>query len=144
MKKVVIFLVLTFALSGLCFSQTDNTVNVTVEVNNIVANGGKVYLVVFFTPESFHKEKPDLAVEIPSDKPSAIKEGPLPRGECVLFVFQDANNNLKLDTGLFGIPKEKFGISNYFGKGIPTRHFDKQKIMIDEKTGKIVIGLYKF
>ena len=143
MKKVTIFILLISAFCGPCFSQTDNTVNVTVEINHIVPNGGKVYLVIFLNSESFKNEKPDLAVEIPSDKSSAIKEGPLPRGECVLFVFQDANNNIKLDTGLFGIPKEKFGISNYFGKGIPTRHFDKQKIMIDENTGKIILGLYK-
>ncbi len=144
MKKTFFFLFLVFSFYGVCFSQTDNSVNVIVEINNIVANGGKVYLVVFFNSESFKNEKPDLAVEIPSDKPSAIKEGSLPRGECVLFVFQDANNNIKLDCGLFGIPKEKFGISNYFGKGIPTRNFDKQKIKIDEKTGRIVLGLYKF
>jgi uncharacterized protein (DUF2141 family) len=144
MKKAIVFLFIIFSFYGVCFSQTDNAVNVIVEINNIVANGGKVYLVVFFTEESFKKEKPDLAVEIPSDKSSAIKEGSLPRGECVLFVFQDANNNVKLDCGLFGIPKEKFGISNYFGKGIPSRNFDKQKIMINEKTGRIVLGLYKF
>ena len=143
MKKEFFFLFLIFTFCGFCFAQTVNNVNVTVEINHIVPNGGKVYLVVFFNSESFKKEIPDLAVEIPSDKPSAIKEGALPRGECVLFVFQDANNNIKLDTGLFGIPKEKFGISNYFGKGIPTRHFDKQKIMIDENTGKIILGLYK-
>jgi len=143
MKKLTIFILLIFSFCGLCFSQTDKTVNVTVEINHIVPNGGKVYLVVFFTAENFKKEKQDLAVEIPSDKPSVIKEWPLPRGECVLFVFQDANNNVKLDCGLFGIPKEKFGISNYFGNGFPTRDFDKQKIMIDEKTGKIVLGLYK-
>jgi len=144
MKKVIFFMLLTFAFCGLCFSQTGNTVNVTVEINNIVANGGKVYLVVFFNGESFKNEKPDLAVEIPSDKSSVIKEGALPRGECVLFVFQDANGNKKLDCGLFGIPKEKFGISNYFGKGFPSRNFDKQKILIDEETGKVTIGLYKF
>jgi uncharacterized protein (DUF2141 family) len=144
MKKAIIFFILILSFCGFCFSQTDNTVNVTVEINNIVVNGGKVYLVVFFTAESFKKETPDLAVEVKYDKSSAIKEGPLPRGECVLFVFQDANNNVKLDCGLFGIPKEKFGISNYFGKGIPSRHFDKQKIMIDDNTGKIVLGLYKF
>ncbi len=143
MKKVIIFFILSFSFCGFCFSQADNTVNVTVEINNIVTNGGKVYLVVFFTAESFKKEKPDLAVEIPFDESSVIKEGSLPRGECVLFVFQDANNNIKLDCGLFGIPKEKFGISNYFGKGYPSRNFDKQKIMIDENTGKIVLGLYK-
>jgi uncharacterized protein (DUF2141 family) len=143
MNKTFFFLFLTFTFCGLCFSQTDNTVNVIVEINNIVVNGGKVYLVVFFTAESFKKEIPDLAVEVKYDKSSAIKEGPLPRGECVLFVFQDANNNVKLDCGLFGIPKEKFGISNYFGKGFPTRDFDKQKIKIDENTGKIILGLYK-
>jgi uncharacterized protein (DUF2141 family) len=144
MKKTIIVLLLGFTFCGLCFSQADNTVNVIVEVTNIVVNGGKVYLAIFAKSESFMKEEPDGALELQSDNVLTIKEISLPRGEYVVFAFQDANKNKKLDYGLFGIPKEKFGISNYFGKGIPSRNFDKQKILIDEKTEKIIIGLYKF
>jgi len=144
MKKVIVFLFFSFVLCGVCFSQEGNAVNVTVEIANIAVNGGKVYFVVFLTDESFKKEEPEIAVEIQSDKALIIKEAELPRGEYVIVAFQDANNNKKLDYGLFGIPKEMFGISNYYGKGFPSKSFDKQKILIDDKTGKIVLGLYKF
>jgi len=144
MKKAIFIFLLSFAVCGLCFSQAGNSVNITVEVTNIVINGGKVYLAAFFSGESFRKEEPDMAVELQDDKTSIIKEVSLPRGEFVIFAFQDANNNKKLDNGLLGIPKEKIGISNYFGKGYPSRNFDKQKILINERTGKIVLGLYHF
>ena len=36
----------------------------------------------------------------------------LPYGEYAISVYQDRNDNGKLDTGLFGIPKEPFGFSN--------------------------------
>jgi len=143
MKRAIGFLVLIFSLCGVCFSQTDNTVNVTVEISNIVVNGGKVYLVLFLSNESFNKDEPDILYELQSDKVSVIKEISVPRGEYVVFVFQDSNKNLKLDYGLFGIPKEIMGITNYSGKGYPSREFNKQKILIDEKTGKINLKLYK-
>jgi uncharacterized protein (DUF2141 family) len=144
MKKAIFILCLSFAFCGLCFSQTNSTVNVTVEITNIVVNGGKVYLAIFSNSESFLKEEPEIAFELQADTVSITKEVSLARGEYVVSAFQDANNNQKIDYGLLGIPKEIVGISNYFGRGFPTRSFDKQKILIDDKTGKIIIGLYKF
>ena len=144
MKKAIIFLVLTFVFCGLCFSQAGNTVNITVEITNVVVNGGKIYLAIFATSESFKKEVPEIAFELEADKTSLIQEVTLARGEYVVSALQDANGNKVLDYGLFGVPKELVGISNYFGKGFPSKNFDKQKILIDEKTGKVTIGLYKF
>jgi len=36
----------------------------------------------------------------------------LPAGTYAVSTFHDKNNNKDLDTGLFGIPKEKYGFSN--------------------------------
>jgi uncharacterized protein (DUF2141 family) len=144
MKKAVIFFVLVFAFCGLCFSQTGNTVTVTIEITNVVVDGGTVYLAIFATSDSFKKEVPEIAFELKADKTSLIQEVTLARGEYVVSALQDANGNKVLDYGLFGIPKELVGISNYSGKGFPSKNFDKQKILLDEKTGKVVIGLYKF
>ena len=36
----------------------------------------------------------------------------LPIGQYAVSVYQDRNNNGRLDTGLFGIPIEKYGFSN--------------------------------
>ncbi|MDR0301641.1 MAG: DUF2141 domain-containing protein [Treponema sp.] len=142
MKRTIIFLFLSFVFCGLCFSQ--ETVNVTVEVTNVAVNGGKVYLAIFSNNASFQKEDPEIAFELQSDKAAISREVSLLPGEYVVSAFQDANNNVKLDYGLFGIPKELVGISNYSGKGFPSKSFDKQKILIDSKVEKIIIGLYKF
>ena len=144
MKKAVIFSVLAFAFCGLCFSQAGNPLTITVEITNIVINGGNIYLTVFSNSESFVKEDPEIAYRFLADHTSLTKEIWLPRGEYVLTVIQDANNNRILDYGPLEIPKELVGMSNYFGHGLPSRNFEKQKILINEKTGKIVIGLYKF
>jgi uncharacterized protein (DUF2141 family) len=36
----------------------------------------------------------------------------LPMGQYAVSVYQDANDNGKLDTNIFGIPTEKYGFSN--------------------------------
>jgi hypothetical protein len=35
-------------------------------------------------------------------------------------------------------------MSNYFGRGYPSKKFDRQKTLINNLIGKITIGLYKF
>jgi uncharacterized protein (DUF2141 family) len=119
MKKAIIVLFLSFAFCGLCFSQAENTVSVTVEVTNIVVNGGKVYLIFFSNDESLKKEEPEIAFELQADRASVSKEVSLVRGEYVVSAFQDANNNRKLDYGLFGIPREIVDIYKYYRRGLP-------------------------
>jgi uncharacterized protein (DUF2141 family) len=65
-------------------------------------------------------------------------------GEYVVTAFQDSIKNKKMDYNLVGVPKELVGISNYEGKGFPTKTFDKQKIHINSSTPKVSIGLHKF
>jgi len=142
MKKFIGFMVLSCALSAYCFAQTVNTI--TVEITNIVINGGKVYLAIFSNAEGFQKEVPDFAFTLEADNTIKSQVVSLPAGEYVVSAFQDTNNNVRLDYGLFGVPKELVGISNYSGKGFPSKSFDKQKILINNSTGKITIGLYKF
>jgi hypothetical protein len=40
--------------------------------------------------------------------------------------------------------RNRVAVSNYFGKGYPSKSFDKQKIPVNNSTGKIPVGLYKF
>ena len=144
MRKFAILSLLFCVFSGYCFPQTVNNVTVTVEITNVVINGGKVYLAVFTNADEFKKEKPHIHYELEDANASISHRLSLPAGEYVITVCQDANGNGKIDYGSFGIPKELVGMSNYFGKGYPSKSFDKQKILINNMTGKIVIGLYKF
>jgi uncharacterized protein (DUF2141 family) len=144
MKKLIALSFLACLFSGYCFSQTVNNAAITIKITDVVVNGGKVYLAIFSTAEEFKQEKPYLAYELKDNNATVSQEVSLPSGEYVVSAFQDANGNEKMDYGLFGIPKELVAISNYFGKGFPSRSFDKQKVLINNSTGKITIGLYKF
>ena len=43
---------------------------------------------------------------------STIRFEQLPFGEYAISAYHDRNGNMKLDTGLFGVPKEPLGTSN--------------------------------
>jgi len=142
MRKFVIVLFMIFIICGYCLAQSVNSI--TIEITNIVINGGTVYIGIFSTAESFRREEPDFLYELDAVNITMIQELSLPSGEYVITAMQDANYNKKLDSGLFGIPRELIGISNYNGRGFPSRNFDRQKILVDRTTGKIIIGLYGF
>jgi len=144
LKKSVCFLFLACILSALCYSQTVNNRRITVEITDVVINGGKVNLTVFSSADNFKNGIPDFEFVLEANNTTVYHELSLPNGECVISVYQDANNNGKLDNGMFGIPKELVGISNYFGNGYPSKSFDKHKILINDLTGKITVRLYKF
>ena len=142
-EKVIVSLLLFCIFSGFCFSQTENNVEITIEITNVEINGGKVFLAIFSTAESFQKEKPAFSFELDANKISITKKITLKTGEYVISGFQDTNNNKELDYNMLGIPKEKIFITNYHGKGYPSKNFNKQKIVIDQKSEKISISLFK-
>jgi uncharacterized protein (DUF2141 family) len=142
MKKLISFLFLGSVISAYCFTQTVNSV--TIEITNVVIIGGKVYLPVCSTSDNFKNEKPDFLFALEAKDNVVFKELSLPSGEYLFSVYQDANDNGELDYGLFDIPKELVEMSNYFGKDYPSKSFDKQKTPVNNSTGKISVGLYKF
>jgi uncharacterized protein (DUF2141 family) len=144
MKKIIALSFLVSLFSGYCFSQTVKNAAITIEITGVVVNGGTVYLAIFATAEEFKQEKPYLAYELKDNSTTVSQKTSLPSGEYVISAFQDANGNQQMDYGLFGVPKELVAISNYFGKGFPSKSFDKQKVLVDNTTGQIVLGLYKF
>ena len=82
----------------------------------IVADGmaeikGSLLVVVFNSDSTFLK-KPVFATKanIHADTEEVVTS--LPEGEYAIFLFQDSNENGKMDTREFGIPIEKYGFSN--------------------------------
>jgi len=131
----------TFFCSVNLFSQN---VRITVDITNVVINDGNVYLAIFFNAEEFRKEEPSMAFQLDSTSTVLSQEVLLPPGEYLISAFQDSNNNQKLDTNFLGVPRELVGLSNYSGRGFPSKNFDRHKVPVNNTTGKIVIGLYKF
>jgi len=105
MKLVSIFLILPlFAIA-----QYD----LTVTVNNVTSNEGKISVAVYDTADGFLEfDKVFKAESAPSQKGSTevvIKD--LPEGTYAIAAFHDENDNDELDTNMFGIPKEPLGFS---------------------------------
>ena len=57
-----------------------------------------------------------IKIAVYNNADSFLKKAPLeislPVGVYAVSLYQDANNNGRLDTGTFGIPVEKYGFSN--------------------------------
>ena len=141
MKKwVVSFCLMTISAS--VFPQTNNVKTITVEVHNVIVNGGTVHVSVHWNETTYKKKQPDKTLQCePVDSVVRVKIA-VPAGDCVINVYQDRNGNGKYDNNLLGIPKEPVGITNWDGKGVPGS-FDRLKVGITDQTQIIRINLYQ-
>jgi uncharacterized protein (DUF2141 family) len=124
------------------FSQNNVLHNFTVEINNVITNGGTIHVSVSINETSYKRQIPNYTFQINSSGNIIRTEIALPIGECVINVYQDLNGNGKCDTGLFGIPKEPVGITNWDGRGVPGS-YNRLKINVDNETRIISINLYQ-
>ena len=84
-------------------------------VSNLGKVKGKLYIGWYASAEAFRK--PDKAmfskiVAVENKESVEIAFENVPAGEYAIALFLDRNDNGKMDTNLFGIPKEKYGFSN--------------------------------
>jgi uncharacterized protein (DUF2141 family) len=85
-----------------------------IEILGLTSDQGMVMIAVYSSPETymdaskiFRRAKQPIA-----HRTCQWVVDDLPPGRYVISVFHDLNDNSKLDTGLFGIPKEPYGFSN--------------------------------
>jgi len=119
------------------FVQSQDRCNVKFKITDITITDSPVFIAVYDNEDGFNNKKKPIA----STKVIAKKEfvefnvSELEKGEYAVAIFQDINENGKLDSGMLKIPKEPFGISNYTSGlmfGAPT--FNKAKIKINGDT----------
>ncbi len=117
-----IIIMISFFLSGFWFnghqeseSGKSNSGDIHVKITGIKNSKGQVGILIFVDKDGFPSDwkKAYKQVLIPA------KEGEmeytfadLPNGKYALSVMHDENNNNKLDTNMFGVPKEGYGVSN--------------------------------
>ncbi|HZY36021.1 MAG TPA: DUF2141 domain-containing protein [Mucilaginibacter sp.] len=103
---------LAFALllSGLLF--TDQA-SLKIVVRNIQVGKGSVVVEVYNDEKLFLK-KPLVSETRKAGSATMEFSFNVPAGMYAVAVYQDLNDNKKLDAGLFQIPKEPFGFSNNY------------------------------
>ena len=110
MKNLVLTLVLAFS-TLFSFAQ-DEGITITVTVDNVTNDKGKV-LMSLHTSETFMKGKgiKDAETTIENGKVTITFENVLP-GDYAILALHDENDNKRMDYEDNGMRKESFGMSN--------------------------------
>lgn len=111
MKNTVLILTIIFSGIFSTNAQENETFDLTVEVNGIKNNQGKIFIAIYDSEETFLNKTSGIIAEIKDKKSTGIFKG-LKKGTYAVSFFHDENNNQKMDTKIFGIPKEPYGFSN--------------------------------
>jgi uncharacterized protein (DUF2141 family) len=143
----VLSLSLTSAMTlSECAAAASNN-QLTVMIDGLKNQQGQVCLSLFSQPEGFPAAA-DRAVTSRCVPVSEISDGiilaNLPSGNYAIAVFHDANADGKLNTGIFGIPKEGFGFSR--NPRITTRapRFNETAFTLDNQATQIQIQMTYF
>ncbi|WP_339660658.1 DUF2141 domain-containing protein [uncultured Polaribacter sp.] len=111
MKKTILLLAILFTGIFSIKAQENDTFNLTIEVKGIKKNEGKIFIAIYDSEASFLNKSSGIIANINDKKSTGIFKG-LKKGIYAVSLFHDENNNQKMDTKIFGIPKEPYGFSN--------------------------------
>jgi uncharacterized protein (DUF2141 family) len=116
MKTMTAILTATLIATSVCANTMADELNVTFK--HIDKYEGNL-MVALYNSEANYKGQgnPVKVASIPalSEKVSYTFDN-LDSGTYAIKLYHDANNNGKMDTNMFGIPKEGYGFSNNVGK----------------------------
>lgn len=108
---IVALVVLVMTLSASNFSGQQSSLNI--EVLNIKKNSGKIVVEIYKDKSSWLKS-PFRRITLPTDENSKTTSLNVPPGKYAVSIYQDTNENGKLDQNFLGIPKESIGFGNNY------------------------------
>jgi len=111
--KSIVKLVVVLIVSLVSYqTEAQEIYDITVTVEKANSNEGKMFIALYNTKAGFLKTTyKAVKSEITNHQCSIVFED-IPKGTYAVSVFHDENNNGKMDTNFFGIPKEDYGCSN--------------------------------
>ena len=107
----VVFSLLTVALSASKSSDQQSPLNI--EILNVQKNQGKI-VVEIYKDEASWLESPFRKATLSTDGVSKTASFNIPHGKYAISIYQDINENGKLDMNFLGIPKEPVGFGNNY------------------------------
>lgn len=137
-----LLMVLLSGCSGMLCSQT-----LDVHITNIRSTKGQICLAIFADEVGFKAER--TCWEMKCIKKNIVNgelhiQIPFKEGEWGFSVLDDENGNGKMDYNLFGIPREGFGLSNYFHRGILKPVFEDFSFKIKKNELKTITVQMKY
>ena len=107
--KVFIFFVIS---QTVLFAQNNTAQDITVKVNNLNSNNGKVYVSLYNSETSFLDKGFKATFTAVENNSCEVTFKDVPEGIYAISLFHDENQNNKMDSNFLGIPKEDYGCSN--------------------------------
>ncbi|WP_299107005.1 DUF2141 domain-containing protein [uncultured Tenacibaculum sp.] len=132
MKKL--FLIGICVIGGILTSVAQETFTITAKFSGMESDKGDLYVALYNKEGEFLKKTfKGSIVKVNNKTAEAVFEN-IPKGEYAISCFHDENDNKKMDTRIFGIPKEPIGMSND-AKGFmgPPKYKDA-KFLVDKDT----------
>lgn len=141
MKQLILITSFILTIITTTFAQNDLSLTIT----GIRNTKGTVRIAIFNSangfPDDSKKAYKTLYVKSGADNITTVING-LPTGKYAIIVFHDENDNKKLDTNMFGMPKEGTGTSNAKDKSAGKPSFEKAVFDVNAKTQNISITLF--
>ena len=147
-KKLISFSATSLVLAAvsslsmiILLSQHAVAANLTVNVSDVEKGKGHLMIALYKSEEDYKSGKASFHTKVAAlnDQEIAVFEN-LPDGEYAIKMYQDENNNNKMDFNMMGIPKEGYGFSNNVGMfGAPK--YKEAKFSVKESTA-IEIDLF--
>lgn len=120
---------------GVCISST-YAADLTINIENIQSNQGNVFIALFSEPTGFPMQPPKSALikSMPAKVGGAsVTYQNIEAGRYAVALYQDRNNNQRLDTSFIGMPKEPYGFSNDAKVRFSAPSFQEAAFKIEEK-----------
>ncbi|ARV14997.1 DUF2141 domain-containing protein [Polaribacter sp. SA4-12] len=113
MKKLLLIATLIFSFTNTVNAQEEKeTMNLTVEFSGMKSDKGSLFVALYNNKTNFLKKGYRGEIAEIKNKKTVVVFKNLPKGVYAISAFHDANDNKKMDTNFFGIPKEPIGMSN--------------------------------
>jgi uncharacterized protein (DUF2141 family) len=110
MQRIILIAVLF--LSGILSSLAQDKHTITLNFEGMKSDKGSLFIALYNTEDSFLKKPIKGTIVKIVDKKATVILKDIPASVYAVSAFHDVNNNKKMDTNFFGIPKEPTGMSN--------------------------------
>lgn len=141
MQNLVKIICVLLLNSAVAFAQSGEGSNIEVRVTNLNSNDGKVFVALYDSEGSFLNKGIKSIKTSVDDKTCKVVFENIPDGIYAVSLFHDENNNGKMDTGAFGIPKEDYGCSNNAKGFMGPPKWEDAKFQIKGESKKFQIEL---
>ena len=112
------------------------------EIENIKKDK-PIYIAIFSKNDKFLDSENATATKVANPGGKEVIQLPfnLPMGEYAVTIFQDVNEDGKMNKNMFGAPSEPYGFSNAFKPKFSAPTFDDCKINFSSDKQKVVVKL---